>query len=397
MGGAGVALIGKVAEANAYIVRVNPPGGRLEYVYYDMTSSLIKQIDEAYEGTRVILTYDDFRTNDGVTRAWHSHRLTARTSSEQDRKLQSVSSDAVTDEQVAMPSSSTPVRVPQPTATLPAKILSDRVILRTEINGRAVNLQLDSGADGIVIDKDVLVALKIPLKGSTTGVMAGNYTLSHAVVPHIGIGPVSLENVAVDAIPFLQFADEKTPVAGLIGFDFIDGVVLHIDYNAGTVEAIDPAKFTPPANATAIPIALDDNVPMVGATIGHAQSNHFIMDTGADRSTLASGFATAHPNDAADQGLGDQLRDAFPFETVFYGVGGKVSYRSIQVGPLAFGGQTFAKWLFDATYGAASFETEDYDGLIGQDVLRYFDVYLDYAHQRVWVTPNQRYRDRYGN
>lgn len=396
-GGPGVALIGKVVDANAYIVRVNPPGGRLEYVYYDITSALITQIDEAYEGTRDIVTYDDFRTTDSVTRAWHYHTITARTGSERDHKLQSISTDAVTDAQLAIPASSTPVRVPDPIATLPAKILSDRIILCTEIGGKSVNLQLDSGADGIVIDKDVLVALHIPLKSNDTGVMAGNYSISQAIAPRIDIGPVSLENVVVDAIPFVQFADDKTPVAGLIGFDFIDGVVLHIDYNAGTVQAIDPAKFTPPANATAIPIALDDNVPMVGATIGHSQSSHFIMDTGADRSTLASAFVLAHPSDTVDQGLGDQLRDAFPFETVFYGVGGKVTYRSTQVGPFTFGGQTFAKWLFDATYGAASFETEDYDGLIGQDVLRYFDVYLDYAHQRVYLTPNERYHNRYGN
>lgn len=396
-GGPGVALLGKVAESNAYVVRVNPPGGRLEYAYFDTTSFLLKEVDRAEAGTRIVTTYDDYRTADGLTLAWHLHRIIARTGAETDRKMQSAMVGvAVTDSDVAMPASTTPVHAPNAFATLPAKILSDRVILRTEINGRAVNLQLDSGAAGIVIDKDVLEALHIKLQGNSVATMAGNYTISRAVVPHIAIGPVSLDNVTVDAIPFAQLADEKTPVAGLIGFDFIDGAVLHINYEKGTVEAIDPASFTPPSGATSIKIGMDDDVPIVGAKIGATLATNFILDTGADRSTLNSTFVSAHPKDAADQGLGTQMRDAFPFETVFYGVGGKVAFHETQVGPFSFGGQTFPTWLFNATYGASSFELEDYDGLIGQDVLRYFDVYLDYAHQRILVAPNERYRNRFG-
>ena len=35
------------------------------------------------------------------------------------------------------------------------------------------------------------------------------------------------------------------------------------------------------------------------------------------------------------------------------------------------------------------------DGLIGQNVLRYFDVYFDYSREKMYLVPNDRYRERF--
>jgi hypothetical protein len=59
-------------------------------------------------------------------------------------------------------------------------------------------------------------------------------------------------------------------------------------------------------------------------------------------------------------------------------------------------GWTFPHWLSYVTQNAPSFESEDYDGLIGQDVLRNYDVWLDYPHLRVYLRPNDRFRQRWG-
>ena len=86
---------------------------------------------------------------------------------------------------------------------------------------------------------------------------------------------------------------------------------------------------------------------------------------------------------------------SYPFLTEVNGVGGTVKYRPLQAGPFAFGGHVFPKWLFQATHDAAAFEGDDFDGLVGQDVLRNFDVYLDYAHEKIWLVPNDRYNARW--
>ena len=389
-------LLGKLEQPSDYVVRVDPPDGRLEFVYVNASTFLIDRVDMAVDGGRTVITYEDYRKFSGAMVPGRVHTLITRTGVERDRMLQSIADVPSGDAPLTMPSPSTPLAEAHFPVTLPAQILSDRIIVTARLGGRTVNLQLDSGAAGVAIDRSVIDALQIPTIGSSTGTMAGNYSVSRAIVPELLLGGASFHNLTVDAIPFAQYADDRTVVAGLLGFDVLDTAVFKIDYVNDSVTMYDPASFTPPTGAYAQSIALDDWVPVLPITIGGATGKHFILDTGADRSTIYSAFRKAYPAAVVDQGLGTRLRDSFPFETHFLGVGGQVSYRPVQVNSLTVGGITLDNWLLDTTYDAASFEGEDEDGLIGQDVLRYFDVYLDYPHATIYFLPNSRYRDRFG-
>jgi len=297
---------------------------------------------------------------------------------------------------LAIPSATTPVALSAPRVSVPIKLIGDRIIIPVTISGHTVDFQMDSGASGIVMDDAVVDALKLKTYGKATGDTAGTYSEGSTIVPLMTFGGVTMTNVQMQSLPFTFWSDDKTPVAGLMGFDFIDGAVMHIDYLNGTLEAIDPKSFVPPAGAKALPIALDDDVPLVDVGIAKAIGHLFIVDTGADRSALFSNFVAAHPDDVVDQGLGDQMVASYPFVTDFNGVGGTVKYRPLQVGPLTLAGIVFPKWLFQGTHDAPAFEADDFDGLVGQDVLRNFDVYLDYAHEKIWLVPNDRYKARWG-
>jgi hypothetical protein len=395
--GKGVTLLGQVSTPHAaYVVKVAPAGGRLEYVYFDQKTGSILRREQSIRGRRHVTTYDDYRTTDGLTQAWHFHTTDGRTTNDRDYTLTALAfGGAIDPKQLAIPPNVTPVALASPAVVIPIKLTGDRVIVPVTIGGHTVDFQLDSGASGIVIDNAVVDALKIPVYGKSIGDTAGSYDQGTAVIPLMTFGGVTMRNVVADSAPFTFWSDDATPVAGLMGFDFIDGAVVHIDYEHSTLQAYDAAGFVPPAGATAIPISLDDDVPLISASVAGASGDLFIVDTGADRSTLFSQFVSAHPS-VADQGLGDEMVDAYPFMTQVSGVGGLVKYRPLQAGPFTFGGRTFAKWLFQATHDAPAFEGDDFDGLVGQDVLRNFDVYLDYAHSKIWLVPNDRYRTRWG-
>lgn len=397
-GGKGVTLLGTVSKpVSAYVVKVAPKGGRTEYVFYDRSTGLIVRREVARRGRRVVTTYDDFRTTDGVTEAWHFHESDGRPENDEDYVRASLEIGKPVDPKLlAIPAATSPVTFAKPQVSIPIKMDGDRIVVPTRIQGHTVDFQLDSGAGGVVLDTAIVDALKLEVYGSSLGDTAGTYREGTAIVPQIDIGDIALTNLVVQSAPFTFWSDAKTPVAGLMGFDFIDGAVLHIDYEHSTLEAFDPKTFVPPAGATALPIALDDDVPLVDAGIAKAVGHLFIVDTGADRSALFSNFVAAHPDAAVDLGLGDQILASFPFVTDFDGVGGTVDYRPLQVGPFTFAGYSFPRWLFSGTRNAPGFEGDDLDGLIGQDVLRNFDVYLDYAHEKIWLVPNDRYKSRWG-
>jgi hypothetical protein len=395
--GKGVTLLGKVASpVAAYVIEAAPQGGRLEYLFYDKTTGQLIRREESIRGRRHVQTYDDFRTTKGLAQAWHIHASDGHAENDRDYRLQTLSlGSAVDPKQLAIPQSTTPVALASAKVIIPIKLIDDRVIIPVTISGRTVDFQLDSGASSILIDNLIVDALKLPTYGKAVGETAGTYNEGTTVVPLMTFGGVTMKNVVADSAPFTFWSDDKTPVAGLMGFDFIDGAVIHIDYERSVLEAYDASSFTPPAGATSIPIALDDDVPLVSTSVANVTGDRFIVDTGADRSTLFSRFVSEHSAQVADQGLGDEMVASYPFLTEVNGVGGTVKYRPLQAGPFAFGGHVFPKWLFQATHDAAAFEGDDFDGLVGQDVLRNFDVYLDYAHEKIWLVPNDRYNARW--
>lgn len=392
----GLALLGQVdAPVSAYVVKVAPPGGRFEYAYFDRKTGLIDRIEAAQTGRRVVTIYDDFRATGGYTRPWHERIETP--DGVQDERITALQIGAtIADADLAQPVSTQVLSFAAPRVALPAKILADRVIVTVRIDGRAINLQLDSGASGILLDQRVADALHLAQVGTFEQTVAGTYDARLASLPAVTLGDVQMTGAVAETAPFEMWADEKTPVAGLLGFDFLSGCVLHVDYADGTVEAIDAKTFVPPPGAATIPIALDDRVPAVSAIVGGASGSAFVVDTGADRSLLFEPFVAAHPKETADRGLGDEERDAFPFTLRLSGVGGTMSYRLLQVAPFSFAGFTFPQWLFGAPDDPAAFDVEDYDGLIGQDVLRNFDVYFDYPQLRIYIVPNARYTQRWG-
>ena len=393
-----VVLLGKVGTpSNAYVVRVDPPEGRMEYVFYDAATYLITRDESAVEGKRVTFTYDDFRPASGLTLPWHVHRSNGVADNDMDWKVQTLTAGQPVDPaKLAIPASTAGIAMTGDRIKLPARLSGDRIILTMQIGAHKVALQMDSGASGILLNRAVADATGVQSFGKRTSETAGTYLSSDALIPKIDFGTATMQNVAAETSPYSEIMYDGSPVAGLMGYDFIAGAVMHIDYYNGTVEAINPASFTPPAGAVALPVRLDDGVPVIDARVGTALGRHFIVDTGADRSMIFSGFALAHPQDVADQGLGETMTASYPFISQIYGVGGKVQVRPIQVPSLGLGSILLPKWLFDVSKDAPAFEGDDYDGLIGQDVLRNFDVYFDYSRSIMYLVPNDRYKQRWG-
>ncbi|MFN2449947.1 MAG: aspartyl protease family protein [Candidatus Baltobacteraceae bacterium] len=393
-----VKLLGVVKDPGAaYVVKVDPPRGRIEYLYYDAATYLVSRDDNASEGKRVSFTYDDYRLTQGVRRPWHIHQTNGIKGDDTDWKVQSLEwGGRVDPAKVAIPPNVPTVAFSGARAALPVTFSGDRIILTMRIGAHKVSLQMDSGASGILLNRAVADATGVKSYGSWTRETAGEYLTAEALIPEVDFGGVTMQNVAAETAPYADETYDGAPVAGLMGYDFIAGAVMHVDYYNSTVEAIAPGSFTPPAAAMKIPLRLDDGVPVIDARIGSAAAHHFIVDTGADRSMIFSGFAQAHTADVADQGLGESMTASYPFISQIYGVGGKVQVRPVQVPSLSIGSITFPKWLFDVSKDAPSFEGDDYDGLIGQDVLRNFDVYFDYANAVMYLVPNERYRQRWG-
>jgi hypothetical protein len=389
-----VRLLGQVTTpVTAYVVEVDPPAGRHEWLFFDTSSGSLVRQEQADVDRRVVTIYDDFRTTDGIVVPWHVHRSDGFPKNDMDWRISTLDYD--------VPVSSTELEIP-PSRTdavvfpagvsdvrIPARIERGHIIIRVVINGRGLDFALDSGAGTIVIDRDVANELGLQTFGLETQTVAGTFDRSSAMIPTMKIGDLTMQDVVVDSLPFQYQADPDTRIVGLLGYDFLAGIVAKVDYWNGTVDAIDRTTFQLPAHdAFELPMALDDQVPMVSATIGSGTGDYFIVDTGSDRVLVFAGFAQDHPDDLADARASDSQHQGM-FVIAAGGVGGTLLLEPTMVKAFHFGGVQFQNFVVYQVLGAPAFQGEDADGLIGYEFLEYFDVYFDYADSLLVLLPNR--------
>ena len=393
--GAGVRLLGESPEPSAaYVVEVHPPGGNPAWLFLDASSGQLVRREQMVDERRLTETYDDFRITNGTTEPWHGRISIGAATDDLVWTTSSERVDVPLDaDQVAIPPDTRQlVQFPPSASTvsLPARIVDRHVILRVMIGGRGYDFLLDTGSSTISVDDEIVSSLRLTSHRHTTMSIAGPVSQSEAIIPEMDIGDLRMRDVVVSASPFRYHPETTTRVVGVIGFDFFAGAVVHIDYPHGIAEAMVPASFQVPSKPdTILDATLDDRVPLVSATVGGVAGN-FIFDTGADLVILFTRFTQAHPTATIDQGRGDAMIKKLPLDTAVgtYGVEGFVPLWPVEIQSMDFGGIGFPDCLVYRTQFASPFEAEDVDGIIGQEFLRYFDIYVDYRNARIILVPD---------
>ncbi|MGD0472303.1 MAG: aspartyl protease family protein [Candidatus Velthaea sp.] len=369
-------LIGESVPLNAFVVELDPPNGRHQWLFIDKQSGQIVRSDKLERNRRFITTYDDFKPFDGELLPNHI-RTVDSLGNEREQTLVSRSLDTTPDpgDVAIVPTRRSLVEFPPgfSSVRLPVRMVNGLLVVRVTLNGRPLDFLLDSGAAGIVIDPIVAESLGLERYGERIGATIGPFPETTAIVSSMSVGLLRMRNVVARVVSIPFRADDRTRITGLLGFDFFAEIVVHIDAERGVFEALHPTAFRPPADLTAIPLGLDDKQPAVRIKIGPVAAR-VVLDTGANRTVLESAFAERlDPADAAGA-LGPAR---------FRGVGGIGSAETSHVKDLEFAGVSFPETLVDIS--AADLGFEDVDGLLGTDLMRDFDLFFDYRTATVYA------------
>jgi hypothetical protein len=261
--------------------------------------------------------------------------------------------------------------VPQfaPGATTPQTIPSifeDRVLIQATVNGRPLWFHLDTGANGMFIDRNVAVA------SGLTPASDGSVTAD------VTIGSLRATNAQFHTISAYGFASGVT-IVGLIGTPLLESGIFTIDFVKKQVLFYPPGSFDPSSAGVApTPIDFDGHVTRVHAWFASTRAT-MLLDTGAQISMLFQPFAN-------DVTLGGPVTDPASI-TVGYGMK-PTTERQYHVKPLTFGGLRVRDPVIDVVDQAPPIlPTTLFDGVLGRDVLRFFRMTLDYADQVGYFDP----------
>jgi predicted aspartyl protease len=371
-----VHVLGESPANGAYVVEVQPPLGRHEWLFFDKKTGELVRRERVERDRRYTTTYENFRTFDGDPTPTRVHTVDSL-GNERDQQLVARTTETTADLRrfEPPPSRRTLVEFPAHTGNvrLPARLVNGLFVVRVNIANHGYDFLLDTGASGVIIDTTFAESLGLERFGSRNGNTAGTYVESTATVPQMSIGPLRMERIVTRVVPLPFRPDASSRIVGLLGFDFFEDVVAHVDFANGAVEVASAQDGPRPAGIPTLALALDDKSPLARASVDESVAARLVLDTGANRTLLFAPFC-----DRAALAY-DRLATTVRYRAVGgLGTGVLARFRSIAVGGTALANPT-------VEVASDNLGTEDTDGIIGTDLMRSLDVTFDFRNAVAYV------------
>jgi hypothetical protein len=266
------------------------------------------------------------------------------------------------------------------------------VVIRAMLEGYpdSLNFILDTGSGGISLDSATCVRLKIPTLPSDKTIRGIAGIRNVRFVYHQSL---IFPKLRVDSLDFhVNDYDILTSVYGdridgIIGYTFFTRYIVKIDYDSSRVMVYTRGSMKYPKGGFLLKPQLV-NLPIEPAHLRDAAdlTARFYFDTGAGLCILLSS------DFVADSSLLSSKKK--PYQTQAEGLGGKTTMklttiRDFKLGPYKF--HNVPTYIFDDEYNVTSYPY--LGGLIGNDILRRFNIILNYDRRDIYLVPNSHYHD----
>ncbi|MEO7801648.1 MAG: aspartyl protease family protein [Ginsengibacter sp.] len=266
------------------------------------------------------------------------------------------------------------------------------MILKARFNNikDTFNFILDTGSGGISLDSLTCEEYQIPHvpSGKTINGIAGSKQVDYAKNNSLHLPGLEVKNLDfyVNNYEVLSSVYGER-IDGIIGYSFFSRYIVKINFDSIKIEVYEPGFMRYPAGGhllkplfTTLPIQplnIKDERPIL---------SNFYIDTGAGLSFLMSKAF------AEDSAVLMKKRKLLPIQAE--GMGGKTRMMITMIKELKLGPYKFKKvpaYILDDEYNATSYPF--IGGLLGNDVLRRFNMIINYKKREIHIIPNKHYRD----
>jgi len=254
----------------------------------------------------------------------------------------------------------------------------------------SLNFILDTGSGGISLDSATCERLKISSQPSDRTIrgIAGIRTVRfiYNLKLHLPRLDVDSLNFHVNDYDILTSAYGEQ-VDGIIGFSFLSRYIIKIDYDSSKIHVYSKGSMKYPRGGFLLRPILS-TLPIQIAKVHDERdiTSRFYFDTGAGLCLLLS-------QDFVDDSLVLSKKKK-PVMTQGEGLGGKMEMRLTTVRDFKLGPYRFKKvptYIFEDSYNVTAYPY--LGGLIGNDILRRFNVILNYDRRDIHLLPNSHFRD----
>jgi len=256
----------------------------------------------------------------------------------------------------------------------------------------SLNFVLDTGSGGISLDSltcDFYKLKTIPSDRIVRGIAGMKY------VSFTNDHTLHMLGITVDKLDFhINNYDILTSaygmhIDGIIGYSFFRRYLTCIDYDNQEIKIYTPGTYKYPKGGYLLKPQFS-TLPMQWAEVRDNNDilGKFYLDTGAGLCFLMN------DDFANDSAIFKKKRKMYL--TQAEGLGGKTAMqlsivRELKLGPYRF--HNVPAYVFNDEYNVTNYPA--LGGLIGNDILRRFNVVLNYPQQEIYLKPNKHYTDSF--
>ena len=266
------------------------------------------------------------------------------------------------------------------------------------VNGRfgnipdTLNFILDTGSGGISLDSATCEEFHIPLKQSDTTItgIGGIRKVAFAFDQPLHLPGLTVKHLNFHVNNYEVLSSVYgAKVDGIIGYSFFSRYIVKINFDSSRIEVYTPGKMAYPENGYTLHPAFT-TLPIQWLTIKDSKKTgfNFYFDTGAGVCLLLS------ERFAKDSSI--LLKRRKPVVTQAQGMAGKLEMRltlikELKIGPYKF--RAVPTYLYADDYNVTSYPYTG--GLLGNDLLRRFNLILNYPNREINLSPNSHFDESF--
>lgn len=264
------------------------------------------------------------------------------------------------------------------------------VIIQARVNHYpdTLNFILDTGSGGISLDSTTVIALSIPTQPSDRTIrgIAGIRKVNFLYDASLHLPGLSLDSLNFHVNDYAILSSVYgVKIDGIIGYSFFSRYIVHFDYDKLLLSVYTQGDFKYRRGGYILKPILN-SIPITRTDFRDNKklSSRFYFDTGAGLCFLLS------QNYVEDSSVLKPGKT--PVVTQAEGLGGKMEMRlttvkEVRVGPYRF--RNVPTYVFEDIYNITAYPY--LAGLIGNDLLRRFNVTLNYAKKEIHLVPNSHF------
>lgn len=259
---------------------------------------------------------------------------------------------------------------------IPFRLLHNMLLVPVEVNGVKVEGWLDTGAPVSIAHPALAVDLKLGLveTGSFSGVAGRTKQFSMVQPVDVRIGDRTLKSAPLMIAGLASLAPERPDHPRMtIGMDLVGDLVMEIDFDRSLI------RFTPSAEFRNPP-------PTKPIELNRTRGGRWIPGSLSGYSSMRVSFDTGNPGAGhfAEYVSRKALKGQKGYASSACGIDGCAPRTNYAVPSLTVGGVAFENVPVDVSPETG----RDGEFGIGMDIVKRFNLVLDFPRNRIWMTPN---------